>query len=127
MQAILAAEVPNTLNAKSSAKDLEIGRVENLRLFADDEWLPPSASQIPSLIDFDLTPPTAVSTSLSQMQLNARPQRNVCPTARFVSAESSAVPLPSQSSIAPVPLLQSLAPDPDSAQPRLPQTDRKSE
>ena len=40
LQAELPAELPNTLNAESSAEDLEIGRVENMRLFADDEWLP---------------------------------------------------------------------------------------
>ena len=43
LQAKLPAELPNTLNAESSADDLEIGRVENLLLFAEDEWLPPSA------------------------------------------------------------------------------------
>ena len=89
--------MPNTLNAESSAEELEIGRFKNLRLFADDEWLPSSESQIPSLIDLDLTPPPAVSTPLSQTQLNARPKRNVRPFVRFASAESSAVPLPSQS------------------------------
>ena len=69
LQAELPAELPNALNAESSAEDLEVGCVENLRLFADDEWLPPSASQIPSLIDLDLTPPPAVSSPLSQTQL----------------------------------------------------------
>ena len=109
------ATLPNALNAESSAEDLEIGHVDNLRLFADDEWLPPSASQIPSLIDLDLTPPHAVSTPLSQTKPTARPQRNVRLPVRFASAESSAVPLPSQSSVAPVPLSQSLAPAPNSA------------
>ena len=126
LQAELPAELPNTLNAESSAEDLEIGRVENLRLFADYEWLPPSTSQIPSLIDLDLTPPPALSTPLSQTQLTARPQRNVRLPARFVSAESSAVPLPSQSSVAPVPLSQSLAHAPNSAQPRPPRADLPS-
>ena len=120
LQVELPTELPNTLNAESSAEDLKIGRVENLRLFVDDEWLPPSASQISSLIDFDLTPPPAVSTPLSQTQLTARPQRNVRFPAPFASAESSTVPLPSQSSVAPVPLSQSLAPAPNSAQPRPP-------
>ena len=106
---------PSIVSSQSSAEDLEIGRVENLRLFADDEWLPPSASQIPSLIDLDLTPPPAVSTPLSQTQLTARPKRNVCPPVRFASAESSSV-LPSQS----------LAPAPNSAQPRLPRADLPS-
>ena len=62
MQAEPFAELKNTLNAESSAKHLEIGRVENLRMFADDVWLPSSASQIPFLIDLDLTPPFVVST-----------------------------------------------------------------
>ena len=31
------AELPNTQNTESSAEDLKIGRVENLRLFTDDE------------------------------------------------------------------------------------------
>ena len=85
-------EPPNTQNAESSAEDLEIGRVENLRLFADDEWLPPSASQIPFYTDLDLTPPFAVSTPLSQTQLTSCPQRNVRFPARFASAESTARP-----------------------------------
>ena len=88
------AELPNTLNAESSAEDLEIARVENLRLFADDEWLPPSASQIPSLIDLDLSRPPAVSTPLSHTPLTARPKRNVRPLVSFASAEWSAVLLP---------------------------------
>ena len=97
LQAELPAELLSTLNAESSAEELEIGRVKNLRLFADDEWLPPSASQIPYLIYLDLTPPPAVSTPLLQTQLTARPQRNVRLPARFVSTESSTVPLPSLS------------------------------
>ena len=82
---------PSIASFQSSAKVFEIGRVENLRLFADDEWLPPSVSQSPSLIDLDVTPPPAVSTPMSQRQPTARPQRNVCLPARFASAESSAV------------------------------------
>ena len=73
LQAEPFAEQPNTHNAESSREDFEIGRVENLRLFADDEWLPPSASQIPSLTDLDLTSPFAISTPLSQTQITARP------------------------------------------------------
>ena len=116
LQAETPAQLPNTLNAESSAENLDIGRVENLRLFANDEWLPPSALQIPSLIDLDLTPPPAVSTPLSQTQLTTRPQRNVRPPARFASVESSVVRLPSQS----------LAPAPNSAQPRPPRADLPS-
>ena len=37
LQAEPPAKLPNTLNAESSAEDLEIGRVENLRLFVGDE------------------------------------------------------------------------------------------
>ena len=118
-----SAKLPNTQNAESSADDMEIGRVVNLRLFADDEWSPPSASQIPSLTDRDLTPPPVVSTPLSQKQLTARPQRNVRLPASFVSAESSAASLPSQSSVTHVPLSQSLAPAPNPAQPRLSRAD----
>ena len=103
------AEQPNTQNAESSDEDLEIGRVENLHLLADDEWLPLSASQIPFLTYLDFTSPFAISTPLSQTQITARPQRNVRLPARFAPAESSAVHLPSQSSVAPVPLSQSLA------------------
>ena len=121
------SEPPNTQNAESSAEDLEIGRVENLRLFADDEWLPPSASQIPSLTDLDVTPPFGVSIPLSRMQLTVCPQRNVCLCARFAFAESSAVPLPSQSSVASVPLSQSLAPAINLSSPRLPRIDGKFE
>ena len=117
---------PSIASSQSSAEDLEIGRVENFSLFADDEWLPPFASQISSLIDLDITPPSTVSTPLSQTQFNARPQRNVHLPARFVSAESSAFSLPSQSCDAPVPLLQSLTLACNLAQPRLPQTDRES-
>ena len=73
LQAEPPVEPPNTQNAEASDEDLEIGRVENLRLFADDEWLPPSASQIPFLTDLDLTPPFAISTPLSQTQITARP------------------------------------------------------
>ena len=127
LQAKLPVKLPNTLNAESSAEDLDIIRVENLRLFADDEWLAPSASQILSCIGLDLTPPPAVSTPLLQTTLTARSQRNVRLPARFVSVQSSAVPMPSQSSVAPVPLSQSLTPDFNPAQPGLPRTDRKSE
>ena len=88
---------PLIASSQSSAEVFEIGRVENLCLFADDEWLPLAASQIPSLIDLDLTPPPAVSTPLPQTQLTARSKRNVRPPVRFASAESSAVFLPSQS------------------------------
>ena len=126
MQADKPAEPPNTQNAELSAEDLEIGRVENLRLFADEKWLPPSASQIPSLTDLNLTPPPAVRTPLSQTKLTARPQRNVRLSARFVSAESSADPQPSQSSVAPMPLSQSLAPVLNSAQHHLPRADLPS-
>ena len=73
LQAELPAEQPNTQNAESSGEDFEIGRVENLRLFADDEWLPPSASQISSHTDLDITPPFAISTPLPQTQITARP------------------------------------------------------
>ena len=66
LQAEPFANLPNTQNAESSGEDLEIGRVENIRLFSDNEWMPFSASQIPSLTDFDFTPPTVVSTLLSQ-------------------------------------------------------------
>ena len=123
LQAEPPAELPNTLNAESGSEEFEIGRVENLRLFADDEWLPPSASQIPFLIDLDLTLPPVVSTPMSQSQLTACTQRNVCLLARSASAESSAVPLQSQSSVTFVPLSQSLAPAPNSAQPRPPRAD----
>ena len=92
-------------------------------VFADDEWLPPSASKIPSIIDLYLTPPPVVSTPLSQTQLTACPQRKVRLPARFASVDSSAVPLPSQSSVAFVPLSQSLSPAPNSAQPRPPRAD----
>ena len=51
------ADLPSTQNTDSSAKDLEVGRIENPRLFADDEWLPFSASQILSLTVLDFTPP----------------------------------------------------------------------
>ena len=37
LQAEPPVEPPNTQNAESNAEDLEIGRVKNLRLFADDE------------------------------------------------------------------------------------------
>ena len=114
---------PSIASSQLSAENLKIGRVENLRFFADDEWLPLSVSQIPSLIDLDIIPPPALSTPLSQTQLTARPQRNVRLPSRFVSAESSAVPLPSQSSVAPVPLSQSFAPSPNSAQLRPPRAD----
>ena len=61
LQAEPPAEPSNTQNAESSAENFEIGRVENLRLFADDEWVPPSASQIPLLTNLDLTPPPPLS------------------------------------------------------------------
>ena len=41
LQAEPPAVLPNTQNTGSSAEDFKIGRVYNLRLFADDEWLPP--------------------------------------------------------------------------------------
>ena len=58
LQADPPAEPANTQNAGSSVENFESGRVENLRLFADDEWLSPSASQISSLTDLDLTTTT---------------------------------------------------------------------
>ena len=122
-----AAEPPNTQNLESSAENIEIGRVENLRLFADDEWLPPSASQIPSFTDLDLTPPFAISTPLSQTQFTARFQRNVLLPARLVSADSSAAFLPSKSRVAPVPLSQSLVRALNPAQPRLSRAEGESE
>ena len=95
-EVLLKAEPPDTppitLNAKSNAENIEIGCVENLHLFADDELLPPSASLIPSLTVLDLIPPPVDSTPLSQTQLTARPERNVRLPARFASAESSAFP-----------------------------------
>ena len=69
LQAKLPAKMSNTQNAESSVEKIQIGRVENLRLFAEEQWLPPSASQIPSLIDLEITSPPAVSTPLSQKQL----------------------------------------------------------
>ena len=72
-------------------------------------------------------PPPAVSTPRWQTQRIARRQRNVRLLSRFVSAVSSAAPLPSQTSVAPVPLSESLAPVLNPTQPCLPQTDRKSE
>ena len=114
------AEPPNIQNAESSAEDLEISRVENLCLLADGEWLPFSASQIPSLTDLDLTPPPSV--------FHCRRRNSLLRlSARFVSAESSAAPLPSQSSVAPVPLSQSLALALNLGSPRLPRTDGESE
>ena len=127
MQAELPDNPPSTQNAKLSAENLEIGRVENLRLLDDDEWLHPFASQIPSLTDLDLTPHSAVSIALSQALLTARHQRNVRIPARFASADLSAALLPSQSYVAPVPLTQQLAPAINSAQTCLPRADRKFE
>ena len=84
--------MPPSASSQSSARDLKIGRIKNLRYIADNKWLPPSASQISSLIDLDSTPPAAVSTPLLQTQLTARFQRNFRFLARFASSESSATP-----------------------------------
>ena len=78
-------------------------------------------------MDLDLIPPPAVSTPLSQTQPTAHPQSYVRLPARFVSAKSSAVPLPSQSSVTPMPLSQSLTPALNLVQPSLPRTDREFE
>ena len=92
LQAKPLAKLPNTQNAESNAENLEIDRVENIRLFADDDWLPPSASQIPFLSDIDLTPFPAVNTPLSHTQLNARP--SVMSDSLHVSRLQSRVPPP---------------------------------
>ena len=50
----------NSQRLELTAEDSEIGRVDNLQLFADDELLPPASSQPPSLLDLELTPPPAL-------------------------------------------------------------------
>ena len=119
LQAEPPADLPNTQNAESSAKDLAIVRVENLRLFADVDWLPPSATRAPSLTDLDLTQPLAISTPQSQTHVTARPQRNTRPPARFASSQWSASSPPLLSSVIPAPLSQPLAPAVNAASPRL--------
>ena len=55
LQADPVSDMMNSKNAESSVEHIKIGHVENLRLFADDEWLPASASQIRSRTVFYLT------------------------------------------------------------------------
>ena len=105
-------------------------------MVADDQWLPPSASQILSPTDLDLIPFPAISTPLSHTQRIARAPVK-CPTpctfhihrieCRFYAVIVECHPLPSQSSVAPVPLSNSLAPALNPVQLSLPRTDRESE
>lgn len=57
LQAELFAVLLNDYNLESSPENIENGRVDNLRLFADEKCQPTCASRILSLTERYLTPP----------------------------------------------------------------------
>ena len=71
----------------------KIGRIDNLHLFDDSEWLPLADSQLSSLLDLDLTPPPSLRALQSQRPSNVRSQRRKQVPSRVASTHLSTATL----------------------------------